>query len=121
VYSLAGPKAAVVEEPGEILAVEAAFEAWGRWAGDGNMSYIFETFADGPQLAQIRLEDPKLVLGPSYEFELVGATVPKPGLVRGTVLLGRPGEAQQRFQWDIELVQVDGAWRLWTIRTTAAG
>jgi hypothetical protein len=59
--------------------------------------------------------------GLPYRFDLVDATVPQSGLVRGTVLLTRPGEREQRFHWDIELVQVDGKWRLWTVRTTSDG
>jgi hypothetical protein len=106
---------------GELAAAEAALEAWGRWAGDGDLAHLDQTFADGPQLAQLHTEDPAIMPGLPYRFDLVDATVPQAGLVRGTVLLTRPGEREQRFHWDIELVQVDGKWRLWTVRTTSDG
>jgi len=106
-------------EPDELAAAASALEAWGRWAGDGDLGHLAETFADGPQLAQLRREDAGIVPGPPYAFVLTGGELIGPGLVRGTVVLGREGEAEQRFSWDIELVEIDGVWRLWTVRTTA--
>lgn len=103
--------------PEELAAAAEALAAWGRWAGDGDLSHLDATFADGPQLAQIRREDAALVPGEWYEFYLEAGRVIAPGVVRGTVILSREGEPEQRFDWDIELVEVDGVWRLWTVRT----
>ncbi|CAN5319846.1 hypothetical protein BH18ACT5_BH18ACT5_19800 [soil metagenome] len=103
---------------GELGAAKAALEAWGSWASDGDLAHLESTFADGPQLAQIRKEDASIVPGEAYEFFLVDGEVIEPGVVRGMVVLNRPGEAEQRFRWDLELVQVDGEWRLWTVRTS---
>ncbi len=102
----------------ELAGAEAALAAWGLWAGDGDLAHLEGTFADGPQLAQIRSEDPTIVPGDPYHFVLSDARVVEPGLVRGTVMLTRPGEVEQHFQWDLELIEVDGVWRLWTVRTS---
>ena len=115
-YWLQGPGAA--EPRNELEAVAAALEAWGEWAGDGDFSHLEDTFADGPQLAQLRREDPAIEPGAPYSFVLEDGELVEPGVVRGTVVLSRPGETKQRFHWDLELVEADGRWRLWTVRTS---
>ena len=107
-----------VEAQSELEAVAAALEDWGQWAGDGDLSHLDNTFADGPQLAQLRREDPAIEPGAPYLFVLEEGGVVEPGVVRGTVVLSRPGETEQRFRWDLELVDVDGRWRVWTVRTS---
>jgi hypothetical protein len=104
----------------ELVAVESALQAWAAWAGDGDLRRVESLFADGPQLAQLRLEDSGIVPGLPYRFALRDAAVLKPGLVRGKVVLGRFGEIEQSFRWDIELVKIDDIWRLWTVRTTGS-
>lgn len=115
-YWLQRPSA--VEVQSELEAVAAALEDWGQWAGDGDLSHLVNTFADGPQLAQLRREDQAIETGASYSMVLEEGEVVEPGVVRGTVVLSRPGETAQRFHWDLELVDVDGRWRLWTVRTS---
>lgn len=117
-YWLQSADEPAIPTSGELGAAEAALEAWGRWASDGELGHLESAFADGPQLAQIRKEDDSIVPGAAYEFVLVNGEVIEPGVVRGMVVLNRPGEAEQRFRWDLELVQVNGEWRLWTVRTS---
>lgn len=104
--------------PSELAAVAAALEDWGQWAGDGDLNHLEDSFADGPQLAQLRREDASIEPGAPYAFVLEVGEVVEPGLVRGTVVVSRPGETEQRFHWDLELAEVDGTWRLWTVRTS---
>lgn len=115
-YWLQRPSA--VDAQSELEAAAAALDDWGEWAGDGDLSHLENTFADGPQLAQLRREDPAIEPGAPYSFVLEGGELVEPGVVRGTVVLSRPGETEQRFHWDLELVEVDGRWRLWTVRTS---
>lgn len=100
---------------GEIEAAQHALTAWGLFAGDGDTSRLPQTFADGPQLAQLRSE--VIDAGPPYAFALSEAEVTAPGFVVGTVTVSRPGEIVQTFRWEIELRLTDTGWKLWTVRT----
>ena len=53
----------------------------------------------------------------------VKVITPRPDqrVLRGKVLMTRPGEQPQTFNWDVWLQQdqaAEGRWRLWTVRTT---
>lgn len=99
----------------EIDGAQAALTAWGLFAGDGDVSQLSTTFADGPQLAQLRGES--IEPGPPYTFALSEASITSSGRVLGLVTVSRPGEAVQTFRWEIELRESDGHWKLWTVRT----
>lgn len=100
---------------GEIEAAQRALNAWGLFAGDGDTARLQQTFADGPQLAQLRSE--VIEAGAPYTFALSDAEVTAPGFVVGTVTVSRPGESVQSFHWEIELRSTDTGWKLWTVRT----
>lgn len=99
----------------EIESAQAALTAWGLFAGDGDLGQLRETFAEGPQLAQLQGES--IEPGLPYTFALSESSVAAPGLVLGKVTVSRPGETVQTFRWEIELRRDDGRWKLWTVRT----
>ena len=103
----------------ETEAAADALQAWARFANTGNIVLVLDSFAeDGPQLRQLKSEIDSIEPGPPYTFELSDAVVVGEGIVRGTVTIDRAGEPDQVFSWDIELVQEDGRWKLWSVSTS---
>ncbi len=132
----ASPPAAAPADPRDpaadqlIAVAEAAVEAWGRFAGTGDLAQVAPHFvADGPQYRQFAAEAATRQAaagGPPYVFVLREATVlpDEPAgdrIVRGTLELSRDGEPSQRYQWDLRLRRIaDGSWRIWTVLDTPA-
>ncbi len=104
---------------GEIEAAKGAVRAWGSFAATGDLGMVSPWFATtGPQYSQLQVEVPTIVPGGFYDFALSNAHLVGPGVVRGSVTVtGESGEART-FRWDIELVQQDGGWKVWTVRTS---
>ena len=113
-----------------IVAAEAALDAWGRFGVTGDLALLEGLFDPaGPQYALFVGEAPSLAAAPPgpppYTFELsdpvVGETGGEP-LVRGAVRVSRPGEAEQRFDWELILREdTEGGWRVWTVRDLRPG
>ncbi|MGQ0849514.1 MAG: hypothetical protein ACT4OP_10410 [Actinomycetota bacterium] len=103
---------------GLVADVESALTAWAEYAGSGDITPLPAFFADGPQLAQLRSESAGIIPGPPYRFELTNQEIVAPGIVRGVVTVSRPGEPDQSYRWDIEAIEEDGAWKVWTVRTS---
>lgn len=104
---------------GEIDAAAQALDAWAAFASSGELGVVRQSFAeDGPQFRRLETEAPTIEEGgASYVFELTDAGVVAQGVVRGTVVVSRPGEPDQVFHWDIEMVRDGDRWKLWTVRT----
>ena len=101
----------------EVEAATRALRAWASFAGTGELREVLVWFAvDGPQFAQLQAEAPTIVPGHNYYFDLAGARLIAPGVVRGSVTIGGDG-TEQNYLWDIELVQRDGGWKVWSVRT----
>lgn len=105
-------------------AARAALTAWGEFAGSGDLSMVRATFAaDGPQLRQLEQESARAqpdAAGGAYRVALTETTADvgaSTATVIGTVTWSRASEADQVYRWAIELRLVDGAWRLFTVRT----
>jgi hypothetical protein len=130
---VAAPAAALPSEgqaagDGVIDAAERALEAWGRFAVNGELSILEPWFAaGGPQMTQLRAEAGALAASPisgrPYEFLLEQPRVLEDGpleqVVRGDVVVQRPGEQPQRYEWEIEMrrsAEKQG-WLLWTVKT----
>jgi len=104
---------------GEIEAAAEAVRAWGSFAASGDVRPLAGWFAvDGPQLSQLLSEVESIVPGGTYDFSLSEAELVGPGLVRGSVIVTAGDEQKQKYLWDIELVQEDGHWKVWTVRTS---
>ena len=108
------------EDPvGQIEAAAGAMRAWGSFAATGEIDLLSDWFAtDGPQYSQLQGEVGQIVPGWVREFEFSQAKVLGPGLVRGSVTVTGGGGEQQRYRWDVELIQRDGRWKVWTVRTS---
>ena len=103
---------------GEVEVARRAMGAWASFAATGDIEQIADWFAvDGPQYAQLQMEVGRIVPGENYAFHLSDARVVEPGVVRGSVTVSGQGRESQRYLWDIELVQRDGGWKVWTVRT----
>jgi hypothetical protein len=119
----AGAKAQVVG------VASGALEAWGRFAVSGRLEELTPYFdPDGPQFAQFRREAADLVAHPTgppeYHFAMSGATAERKGddwVVRGPVLVSRPGEADQHFIWELVVRQKGVVWAVWTVRESGGG
>ena len=95
-----------------------AMGAWASFAATGDIEQIADWFAvDGPQYAQMQMEAGRIVPGEKHVFYLSDARLVEPGVVRGSVTVSGQGPDSQRYLWDIELVQRDGGWKVWTVRT----
>lgn len=107
---------------GEIDAAAQALDAWAAFASSGELAVVRESFAeDGPQFRRLETEAPMIKEGgASYVFELTDAGVVAEGVVRGTVIVSRPGEPDQVFHWDIELVRDSDRWKLWTVQNASS-
>jgi hypothetical protein len=110
---------------------EQALADWGEFAVTNDLAEVKDSFwANGPQYKQLAQEAAKRKgerpLGPPpYTMTMSGVQVIKPRedqrILRGKVLMTRPGEQPQNFNWDVWLKldpAADGRWRLWTVGTT---
>jgi hypothetical protein len=107
---------------------ERALADWGEFAVSNNLADVKESFwANGPQYKKLAEEAKtrKRVGPPPYTMTMseVKVITPRPDqrVLRGKVLMTRPGEQARTFNWDVWLQQdqaADGRWRLWTVRTT---
>jgi len=108
---------------------ERALADWGEFAVSNNLADVKDSFwANGPQYKKLAEEakSRKRVGPPPYKMTISDVTVltPRPDqrVLRGKVLMTRPGEQARTFNWDVWLQQdqaSDGRWRLWTVRTTS--
>jgi hypothetical protein len=108
---------------------EQALADWGEFAVSNNLADVKDSFwANGPQYKKLAEEAKtrKRVGPPPYKMTIsdVKVITPRPDqrVLRGKVLMTRPGEQPQTFNWDVWLQQdraADGRWRLWTVRTTS--
>ncbi|HEY7563906.1 MAG TPA: hypothetical protein VIA81_03195 [Acidimicrobiia bacterium] len=104
----------------EIVAVEAALAAWAEFAGTGDMSTVDDVFViGGPQHQQLRREAATIVPGSIYEFTLSEPELVAAGLVRGVVTVRRAGERELVFNWDLQLIEENGRWKLWTVHRSS--
>ena len=117
-----GAKAQVVDVAG------GALQAWGRFAVSGRLEELTPYFdPDGPQFAQFRREAAELAghpAGPEYRFAMSNATAQRKGddwVVRGPVVVSRPGEADQRFSWELVVRPKGEGWAVWTVRESGGG
>ena len=107
---------------------ERALADWGVFAVTNDLGSVKDSFwANGPQYKQLAKEAKtrKRIGPPPYKMTITDVKVitPRPDqrVLRGKVLMTRPGEQPQTFNWDVWLQQdqaADGRWRLWTVRTT---
>ncbi|MDP8969474.1 MAG: hypothetical protein M3N52_03035 [Actinomycetota bacterium] len=126
------PVAPTADDDDPIRAARDALRAWAVFAGSGALDALLPHFAvAGPQFRQLRAEAPSLAgqpsSGPAYAFglrdaELV-ANTQRSAVVRGMVVVSRPGEPTQRYRWDIVLRRDHPAqpWRVWTTKTVPVG
>src|SRR6266511_1449325 len=110
---------------------QPALTDWGRFAVSNDLRVLKDSFwANGPQyklLAKEAQSRDQPIGGPAYKVTMTGVQVisarSDQRVLRGRVLLTRPGEVAQTFAWDIWMRRDDaagGRWRLWTVRETAA-
>lgn len=130
--SASSPTTAVVPEPrDEILdAASEALSAWGRFAVTGDPAILAGHFDEkGPQYRQLLAEPARATATAprgdnGYEVVTDGTVeswAEDHALVRAKVVWRRPGEADQRLNWRIELRPTpDGTWRVWTVRPATA-
>lgn len=104
---------------GEIEAAMAAVDAWESFATTGDIGLVAGWFAvDGPQYAQLQSEVGSILPSGAYDFVLSDAVVVGPGLVRGTVTVTGGDGDSQTYLWDVELIDQDNRWKVWTVRTS---
>jgi hypothetical protein len=110
---------------------QQALSDWGRFAVTNDLRVLKDSFwANGPQyklLAKEAKARDKPIGGSPYKFTMTGVKVidarANQRILRGRVLLTRPGEVEQRYAWDVWMQRDDaagGRWRLWTVAKTAA-
>lgn len=113
-------------------AARGALDGWAAFASTGDVDRLRDTFDPaGPQFERLNAEAPTVkgqaIPGIPYRFS---ATVLRSSAGRDQeqqvvvtdVVVTRPGEADQRFVWELVLRRTDNRWLLWTVhdRTTAA-
>jgi hypothetical protein len=110
---------------------QQALTDWGQFAVTNDLHVLKDSFwANGPQYKQLAKEAQSRdqpIGGSAYKVTMTGVQVisarPTERVLRGRVLLTRPGEVAQTYSWDIWMRRDDaagGRWRLWTVRETAA-
>jgi hypothetical protein len=112
-----------------VRVASGALQAWGRFAVSGRIEELTSYFdPDGPQFAQFRREAAELAAHPTgppeYRFAMSDATAERKGddwVVRGPVVVSRPGEADQRFIWELVVRQKGVGWAVWTVRESGGG
>ena len=112
-------------------AAKAALEAWARFASTGDVAVLRDSFdPTGPQFTRLRAEAPQVATrstsGAPYTFSAATlgtsqGTDPDEQLVGADVVASRPGEADQRFAWELVLRRAGAnrPWLLWTVRDRA--
>ena len=123
------PPATTTPDQRVIADGEKALADWGEFAVSNNLADVKDSFwANGPQYKKLAEEakSRKRVGPPPYKMTISDVKVITPRadqrVLRGKVLMTRPGEQPQTFNWDVWLQQdraADGRWRLWTVRTTS--
>lgn len=104
-----------------VAAALSALQAWGRFAGSGDLAELRSLFdVDGPQYRELAAEAPALEAAPSLAYAVdtqasVKERTANRAVIDAVVVWRRPGEADQRLHWTIELRTADQAWRLWTV------
>lgn len=122
------PVLAEVAPPAQRAATQA-LDAWARFASTGELATLDGAFDPaGPQMAALRLQAVGLAQ-PDVGAYTFGADVlsvragrnPDEEVVVADVVLSRPGEADQRFAWEIVMRRSgqSGAWVVWTVRDRA--
>jgi hypothetical protein len=108
-------------------AARAALQAWGRFAGSGDLGLVRPYFwANGPQYQQFQQEAPTLRAAPGrpYSYALRAPVVQAAGrqpVVRGSVVISRLGEQSKTVRWDLHLRRdPTGRWRVWTVTAAPA-
>lgn len=107
-----------------VAVASGALEAWGRFGVSGRLDDVAPYFdPDGPQFARFGEEAPAIAAHPAgppaYRFAMSGAKVERHGedwLVRGPVVVSRPGEADRRYDWELVVRRRNGGWAVWTVR-----
>jgi hypothetical protein len=110
---------------------QRALSDWGRFAVTNDLRVLKDSFwANGPQYKQLAREAEardKPLGGPAYTVTMTGVKVidarADQRVLRGRVMLTRPGEVAQTYSWDVWMQRDDatgGRWRLWTVRETEA-
>lgn len=124
------PSSTTVDPAGEsdiLIAATNALTAWGEFAVSGDLTTVEPYFAsDGLQMDQFRDEAPGLAADPAgpppYDFLLSDPSVsvmPDAAVVSVMVVMSRPGEADQIFEWDISLILDGEDWLVWTVSDRA--
>lgn len=108
------------------VAAQAALDAWGRFAGSGDLTELEGHFASGgAQLARLESEVEGLVPGNAYTVLLSNSTVTRSTdaqvTVTGDVTWIRSPEPTQRYRWAIDLASGPSGWTLVTARTVPDG
>ena len=107
-----------------IVAMRDALAAWGEFAVTGRIRDLGDHFVvGGPQRRQLRAEGEAIradPLGaPPYVVTagdvLTISTSPTGVVLRTEIGWARDGEPTQSFIWDIQMLLVDGSWRLLTV------
>ena len=110
-------------DPQILVDTQAALDAWGRFATNGDMTELWGRFAvGGPQRLQLFRESAELAANPlgdpPYLFTMSGPEVVQAGdvaFVTAAVDLARTGEDAQTFRWLIEVRYIKGSYQLWTV------
>lgn len=105
----------------------SAMAAWGLFAATGDLEAVSATFAEGPQLEQLRAEAAERSANgpglPAFEFALSESDVVtadgQTAVIRSTIEMSRPGTEPAEFRWDIEMRwdTEAGRWLLYTVST----
>lgn len=104
-------------------AVNAAMEAWGRFAVSGDLDEVSGWFAgDGPQYRQFEEEAEELAsdqIGPPpYSVVVENLRVESSeseARAGGRFVFVRTGEASRSYTWVVVLTRRDGRWLVWTV------
>ena len=119
------PTASTPDGEGPVVAVASdALEAWGRFGVSGRVDDVAPYFdPDGPQFARFREEASAIAARPAgppaYRFAMSDPSVERRGedwVVRGPVVVSRPGEADRRYDWELVVRRRNGGWAVWTVR-----
>lgn len=120
----------VASTPDVVVAMQEALAAWGEFAVTGQLADLGEHFVvGGAQRRQLRAESQAIREAPPgpppYTVttgEVFSIAVTTDDVVlRTDVTWARPGEADQTFTWDIQMLRVDGKWQLLTVEEVVAG
>ncbi len=121
----AAPATVSAKEAALVKDAEGALAAWGRFAVSGDLRELDGWFVpDAPQHRILVEEAARLASAPpgppAYIVRLteprVASVTGRRAALRGDVTWTRPGEVDQRYQWEVVLRRsADGRWALWTV------